>query len=497
MEWHVPELLSILPIYLQLSLLFFFIGLLDLLWSLNTPVAACVSVVVGLVMFLYLKTTAGPALQHAFTRNKHLRVPQCPFKSPQSWAVYSLLRRFYGMPIMAYKSIKAVWTQDKSGLVPHKNLFIHNSSFGPNSWLADDSWLAYDIHWRSLRDAEHLSGRGEPITIRDSDDVVQGLIWINKTFTHSFEAIFPVYHSLAELDIPAAADTISEFYAIRFFRHSRPVRVVGDDTFKALMDDWSSSNEMQKRDIIAAFYLKLYQDRDPVLKTGYVETVIRILNTQEVPKSFYGWFSEILQDLASKPLLAPSVTTEAACQLNTNKIIIQTLMCVKLIITRDLLLPEDVAMAWTLLRQLLTLSTLRHSTHPIDSEPLNLSLGVNHDHIKLAGGLFEALKGWISQGKETYRERVKVCTEGMIRLFSSSIDIAALDAVCLAKAAGLVRALDEHMSTLGGTAAVLESKWDWSLDFPIEKTCEIGEWDSLVNNLRTLKQVMGEGGTLL
>ena len=316
------------------------------------------------------------------------------------------------------------------------------------------------------------------------------------TFAHSVEAIFPVYHSLAELDIPAATATISEIYLNgRFVRYPRS-RMLNYSMFEQLMDDRSSPNEIQKRDVIAAYYLKLHQDRHPVLKTVYAETVIRILNTQDVPTHFYGWLFEILRDLASKPLLAPSVTTGAAAQLNTNKIIIQTLLCVnKFLITRDTPLTEDVVMVWILLRQLLSLPpspppNLRHSTHTTDSEPPNFGLGLNLDHIKLAGGFFEALVGWLSRGKEADRwERVKVCAEGMIRLFSSSIDIAALNAVCpeqMAKAAGLVRALDVHMSRLGGAAAVLERTRCWFY-LPTQKISEVGEWDSLVSRFEGIE----------
>ena len=262
-----------------------------------------------------------------------------------------------------------------------------------------------------------------------------------------------------------------------------------------MMDDQSFLNEMQKRDIIAAYYLKLHQNKHPVLKTVYVETVIRILNTQNVLHPFYDWFSKILRDLALKPLLASSVTNGTAAQLNTNEIIIQTLLCVKCLITRDILLTEDVITAWTVLRQCLTLPpspppNLRHSTHTTDSEPPNFSLGLNLDHIKLAGGFFEALVGWLSRGKEADRwERVKVCAEGMIGLFSSSIDIAALHAerpVQMAKAAGLVRALVVHLSRLGGAAAVLGRKrWSW------DKTYEVREWDLLVSGF---KGIEGGGG---
>ena len=99
---------------------------------------------------------------------------------------------------------------------------------------------------------------------------------------------------------------------------------------------------------------------------------------------------------------------------------------------------------------------------PIDSEPPNLSLGLDLDHIKLAGRLIEALTVWLLLGKEIDRwQRVKACVGEMIRLFTSSINIVALNAVYpvqMAKVAGLVRAPDVHISRLRGVAVVL----DWT-----------------------------------
>ncbi|EDR09582.1 uncharacterized protein LACBIDRAFT_326040 [Laccaria bicolor S238N-H82] len=395
-RWHIPGILSILPLLLQLSLILFFVGLLDLLWSLNTPVAACVSAVVGMDMLFLIATTALPALQQVLTRDKHLRVPQCPYKSPQSWLFYSVGRWFFYFPLRCY-----VWLTNQSKIsLPrlYESLCINN-------------WLAYDERWRKLRNAEDLSW-GEPMKICDSHDVVHGLHWINKTLAQSVEAIFPVYHSLVELDILAAAATISEIYLEIRLLDNTTFLIHDYAMFETLMNDWFSPNEMQKRDIIAAYYLKLYQDRHPVVK-------IWILNMQNVPPPCYRWLSQILWDLRLGLLPAPVVT-----QLNTNKIIIQALLCVNTFITRDILCTDDAVMAWILLRQLLTLppSAPPNSTHPTNSEPFNL------DHIKLAGGFFKALEGWLSRGQETDQwVRVKVCAEGMMRLFSSPIDIAALN----------------------------------------------------------------------
>ncbi|EDQ98723.1 uncharacterized protein LACBIDRAFT_296820 [Laccaria bicolor S238N-H82] len=166
-QWHVPDILSILPLLLlQLSLVFFFIGILDLLWSLNTHVAACVSAAVGLVILFLIATTALPTLQHALTKDKHPRVAQCPYKSPQSWLFYSAGHWFFWL----ISSFNPPWSAFDS---TRFHRLLKSSD--------DNSWLAYDMRWRNLRDAEAVSW-GTPKTTRDSDDVVHGLHWINNTF---------------------------------------------------------------------------------------------------------------------------------------------------------------------------------------------------------------------------------------------------------------------------------------------------------------------------
>ena len=127
---------------------------------------------------------------------------------------------------------------------------------------------------------------------------------------------------------------------------------------------------------------------------------------------------------------------------------------------------------------------------PIDSEPPNLGLGLDLDHIKLASRLFEALTAWLPLGKQIDRwQRVKACAGEMIRLFSSSIDIVVLNAECpvqMAKAAGLVRALGVDISKLGGAAAVLDGMRR-GFDLPEQKISEIGEWDSLVTRFNGIE----------
>ncbi len=75
-RWRVPEIILCLPILLQAALLLFFIGLLDLLWTLHPIVAGVVTTIVAVSMLFAITTSLLPPLY-----------PDCPYKSPQSWLI--------------------------------------------------------------------------------------------------------------------------------------------------------------------------------------------------------------------------------------------------------------------------------------------------------------------------------------------------------------------------------------------------------------------------
>ena len=74
-DWGVVEVISFLPLLLQLSLALFLVGLLYFLWTLHNVVAGILTVVVATIFIFYTATTVLPALQQS----------SCPYKSPQSW----------------------------------------------------------------------------------------------------------------------------------------------------------------------------------------------------------------------------------------------------------------------------------------------------------------------------------------------------------------------------------------------------------------------------
>ncbi|KAF9481748.1 hypothetical protein BDN70DRAFT_930582 [Pholiota conissans] len=442
--WRVPDILSILPILLQTSLVLFFFGLLELLWTRNIIVATFITAAVGIVMFFLAATTALPVLQYVFTADPHLRVHQCPYKSPQSWLFYQIGTTFF----LLLDSLHLWWW----GLEESPSTRRLLKSRG------DLNWLNFDMRWRTLRDAQEVV-RGTPRKLLDWDDIVHGLQWLNATFSQSVNGVYPIHHALVDLDIPAAAATVSGLYLDG---------QIDNATLRVMLDDRFSPTESQKRDILAAYYLHIHQNSHPTLKTSYIEIVIRILNSQEVPRPFYDWLSEILQELVSS---SPKPTQ--------SEITVQVLLCVKNVITRHRGLQIlDIVVAWALLNRLL------FPSFASIQEDSGISISMNLNHLKLACGLFEEFETWIADGKEIERyERVKLCAEGMMTVFSLSPNIAWLQSMCpeMSKATSLARALEDHLATMGGPAVVLMRE-RWWLDYWDAYT--ESDWNRLMQNFR-------------
>ncbi|TFK42068.1 hypothetical protein BDQ12DRAFT_762139, partial [Crucibulum laeve] len=85
-KWQIPNILRGLPILLQLALVLFFLGMQDLLRSLDPIITIVLSVIVGLVLFITVATTIIPGLQLRLLFLRHSSSwSNCPYKSPQSW----------------------------------------------------------------------------------------------------------------------------------------------------------------------------------------------------------------------------------------------------------------------------------------------------------------------------------------------------------------------------------------------------------------------------
>ncbi|CCM00957.1 uncharacterized protein FIBRA_03005 [Fibroporia radiculosa] len=79
-RWKVPLIISVLPVLLQVSLALFLVGLVVLLWPLNTSISAVVCVLVSMLLLGNIGSALIPAI-----------VPECAHKSPQAWWWLKLL----------------------------------------------------------------------------------------------------------------------------------------------------------------------------------------------------------------------------------------------------------------------------------------------------------------------------------------------------------------------------------------------------------------------
>jgi hypothetical protein len=85
-RWHVPTIITALPVMLQFALLLFFAGLLQFMWNLHGGLAIALLVVLGPVIVFYFASTIAPAAQFWYGEQWFMG-PQCPYKSPQAWVV--------------------------------------------------------------------------------------------------------------------------------------------------------------------------------------------------------------------------------------------------------------------------------------------------------------------------------------------------------------------------------------------------------------------------
>ncbi|KAJ7575296.1 hypothetical protein C8J56DRAFT_838238 [Mycena floridula] len=92
--WKVEEIISALPIILEIALVLFFVGVMELLWSLNRVVALSVTVVIALTVLFLIAATVLPAFYmcRQFRNEAERRgwkigwdnLNPCPYKSAQS-----------------------------------------------------------------------------------------------------------------------------------------------------------------------------------------------------------------------------------------------------------------------------------------------------------------------------------------------------------------------------------------------------------------------------
>lgn len=141
-KWHVAEIVSILPVLLQVALALFFAGLLVLLWTLHVTVATAASVLVGALALFTTITTILPTLRS-----------DCSYLSLQAFGVflvaqkmcYALHRLYHPLDKLVRKIAwaRGDWHTITRQLMCHVERFVNFAFCYPGSTL---TWRGREHH---------------------------------------------------------------------------------------------------------------------------------------------------------------------------------------------------------------------------------------------------------------------------------------------------------------------------------------------------------------
>ncbi|KZT06148.1 uncharacterized protein LAESUDRAFT_701068 [Laetiporus sulphureus 93-53] len=151
-QWHVEDIVNLMPILLQLSLMLFLVGLVLQFWKTSAVVAGMVLGQMVLLMAFAFGTAITPSLN-----------PHSPYKSPMSRALYRLFRVWrwnYGTSARKLKRACAKWRAHWFSTVPSL----------VRQYTADFSAIENLPSWEDREDFELtcLTPNIEPVVVLDA-----------------------------------------------------------------------------------------------------------------------------------------------------------------------------------------------------------------------------------------------------------------------------------------------------------------------------------------
>lgn len=244
-NWHIPEIIAFLPILLQYALAFFFIGLLDLLWSLNFIVAGIVTSFVSASLAFLVVTTVLPALR-----------ADSPHRSPQALAIYLAYRGFIRLTVwVGLIVIKAFGVSMDAWHM--ENVFSHR-------WRSIRRWLVKLLHERKHRTWRER----EKFIVRMQAPALDGQILMNTDVLYLDDGILDevIRPCLDEIEVPVAARCVLDILA------NRAHGMVGD------LPSWRPS-DVPERDVCVLINLTVdvLSRMSPADDQSCVERLLRIL----------------------------------------------------------------------------------------------------------------------------------------------------------------------------------------------------------------------------
>ncbi|KIM36176.1 hypothetical protein M413DRAFT_31929 [Hebeloma cylindrosporum] len=417
--WKVPDILMLLPVLLHFALLLFFLGLIDLLWSLNHTVAFFVSIVSGLVLAFLLATSFLPALQIFFINDNALRRPQCAYKSPQSWAFHRMVTWI-------------VWSFGRTARIGQKLPFWHVRY---KRFISNKNWVDHDLAWYEARRKDAADSRKDP-TDDSRQDIVQGLAWIDKNLGQTVDMIYAVYHCIRDLPSAFSQHVVSQISE----------KTQAHLNSKNMTTYLGSTSEEEHREIMAALFLELNNRTYPQLDQYQVESVVSILNSRLHAEAKEDHNVPIMESF-------PFVNWPVHIRTLPAELISQFLLCVKHLVQQGQLPQEREDDTWIMIQGFL-------------SSP---STGAQRQHAHLALEIIAAFESNLpTVGKSEDDERKDLSDArrkvrdyvGRITRVLSQGELGDLEP----SARRIVSAIRSRMESVGGTSVILlpeeQKRWN-------------------------------------
>ncbi|TFK61249.1 hypothetical protein BDN72DRAFT_471402 [Pluteus cervinus] len=259
LTWGVPQIVSLLPILLQVSLVLFFIGIFDLLWDRNQAVALAILIPIALVFCFLAVSTALPAIQviiFHYSKESVMALKQCPYKSPQSWVICRLV-----FPILSWA--EEAW----NGTSP--------ADLGKPT--ARRSWFTLDQFWD-----DHHKVWVDPD--KQQPKLARAIEWMQDNLPRHADVTHNLYQCLSDIDKETTRAVMSSF--TKDLRHTP----LAESTW--LSD--GNSDTMRSPEIVSALFLTKFHKYTP----GAVEHWIRAVNSS--PSLFPSMPMEEIQELSKE-----------------------------------------------------------------------------------------------------------------------------------------------------------------------------------------------------
>lgn len=239
-QWHVPTIISLLPVLLQLALLAFVIGLTYLLWALSIRVALVFTTLSILFISMVLFTTVAPILQWWLRQITPMNLSQCPYQSPQGWIFFLISWWFTSTG----RYLASVFSLQK-----------------PVEHHCPVNWKEFDETWRSPDEKKH-----------DEQLLIEEFLWLEDNFGHDVEGIKSRAIALGDLPVGIHRNIVHRVVS--------NLELEGVEGALADLEHTSSSGEAELA-LIQTWYFTAYAHVHPVLDVDCMAAKVRWITRQK------------------------------------------------------------------------------------------------------------------------------------------------------------------------------------------------------------------------